>query len=98
MNRQILSGKDLREALLRGVNTLAGAVICTLGPKGRTVILERNALWPPVATKDGVTVSKEVRALADPFENAGAQLIREAASKTSDQADELSARIFEGIS
>ena len=85
-NRQILRGDELRQALLRGVNTLADTVKATLGPKGRNVILERNPLWPPAVTKDGVTVSKEVRDLADPFENAGAQLIREAASKTSDQA------------
>ena len=85
-NRQILRGDELRQALLRGVNTLADTVKATLGPKGRNVILERNPLWPPAVTKDGVTVSKEVRDLADPWENAGAQLIREAASKTSDQA------------
>jgi chaperonin GroEL len=85
-NRQILRGDELRQKLLCGVNTLADTVKATLGPRGRNVILERNALWPPAVTKDGVTVSKEVRDLADPFENAGAQLIREAASKTSDQA------------
>ena len=79
-NRQILRGDELRQALLRGVNTLADTVKATLGPKGRNVILERNPLWPPAVTKDGVTVSKEVRDLADPFENAGAQLIREAAA------------------
>ena len=86
MSRQVLSGTEIRAALLRGVNTLANTVTATLGPKGRCVILERNPMWPPVVTKDGVTVSKEVRDLADPYENAGAQLIREAASKTSDQA------------
>ena len=86
MTRQVLLGNEIRAALLRGVNTLANTVTATLGPKGRCVILERNPLWPPVITKDGVTVSKEVRDLADPYENAGAQLIREAASKTSDQA------------
>jgi chaperonin GroEL len=86
MSRQILKGDAIRQAVLRGVNTLADAVTCTLGPKGRNVILERNPLWPPAVTKDGVTVAKEVRDLADPWENAGANLIREAASKTSDQA------------
>ena len=86
MSRQILKGDEIRQAVLRGVNTLADAVVCTLGPKGRNVILERNPMWPPAVTKDGVTVAKEVRDLADPWENAGAHLIREAASKTSDQA------------
>ena len=81
-----MKGDEIRQAILRGVNTLADAVTCTLGPKGRNVILERNPMWPPVVTKDGVTVAKEVRDLADPYENAGANLIREAASKTSDQA------------
>lgn len=86
MSRQILKGDAIRHAVLRGVNTLADAVTCTLGPKGRNVILERNPMWPPAVTKDGVTVAKEVRDLANPWENAGANLIREAASKTSDQA------------
>ena len=86
MSRKIMKGDEIRQAILRGVNTLADAVTCTLGPKGRNVILERNPMWPPVVTKDGVTVAKEVRDLADPYENAGANLIREAASKTSDQA------------
>jgi chaperonin GroEL len=86
MNRQVLFGDELRQALLRGVNTLANTVKVTLGPKGRNVIFERNPLWPPHVSKDGVSTAKEVRDLADPFENAGAQLIREAASKTSDQA------------
>jgi len=86
LSRKIMKGDEIRQAILRGVNTLADAVTCTLGPKGRNVILERNPMWPPVVTKDGVTVAKEVRDLADPYENAGANLIREAASKTSDQA------------
>jgi chaperonin GroEL len=86
MNRQVLFGDELRQALLRGVNTLANTVKVTLGPKGRNVIFERNPLWPPHVSKDGVSTAKEVRDLADPWENAGAQLIREAASKTSDQA------------
>ena len=72
MSRQICNGDRIRFAVLRGVNTLADAVTCTLGPHGRNVILERNPMWPPVVTKDGVTVAKEVRDLADPWENAGA--------------------------
>jgi len=86
MSRQFLNGDELRAALLRGVNTLADAVTCTLGPHGRNVIFERNPMWPPHVSKDGVSCAKEVRDLADPWENAGAQLIREAASKTSDVA------------
>ena len=86
MSRQVKFGKELRAALLDGVNTLADSVKVTLGPAGRTVILERNPIWPPHVTSDGVSVAKEVRDLADPFENAGAHLIRQAASTTSDQA------------
>lgn len=79
MARQTLHGKELRAKLLIGVNTLADAVKATLGPKGRCVILERNPVWPPAVTLDGVTVAKEVRDLADPFENAGCHLVRQAA-------------------
>ncbi len=86
MSRQILRGRGLREALLQGVNALADTVSATLGPKGRNVLLERNAMWPPHCTKDGVSVAKEVRDLADPYENAGAHLVRAAATKTSDDA------------
>ncbi|MBM4302551.1 MAG: chaperonin GroEL [Deltaproteobacteria bacterium] len=73
-----------RESMLRGVNTLADAVKVTLGPKGRNVILEK-AFGAPAITKDGVTVAKEIE-LEDKFENMGAQMVREVASKTSDVA------------
>jgi len=73
-----------REAILRGVNTLADAVKVTLGPKGRNVILEK-AFGSPAITKDGVTVAKEIE-LEDKFENMGAQMVKEVASKTSDVA------------
>ena len=72
------------DAILRGVNTLANAVKVTLGPKGRNVILEKS-FGSPVVTKDGVTVAKEIE-LEDKFENMGAQMLREVASKTSDVA------------
>ncbi|MGH7339755.1 MAG: TCP-1/cpn60 chaperonin family protein, partial [Candidatus Rokuibacteriota bacterium] len=72
------------ESILRGVNTLANAVKVTLGPKGRNVILEKS-FGSPVVTKDGVTVAKEIE-LEDKFENMGAQMVREVASKTSDVA------------
>src|SRR5512141_710123 len=75
---------DAREAMLRGVNILADAVKVTLGPKGRNVILEK-AFGAPAITKDGVTVAKEIE-LEDKFENMGAQMVREVASKTSDVA------------
>ena len=73
-----------RERLLRGVNTLADAVEVTLGPKGRNVVLEKS-FGSPVITKDGVTVAKEIE-IADKFENMGAQMVKEVASKTSDMA------------
>uniref|UniRef100_A0A7V4LC09 Chaperonin GroEL n=1 Tax=Desulfobacca acetoxidans TaxID=60893 RepID=A0A7V4LC09_9BACT len=73
-----------REAILRGVNTLADAVKVTLGPKGRNVILEKS-FGAPAITKDGVTVAKEIE-LEDKFENMGAQMVKEVASKTSDVA------------
>jgi chaperonin GroEL len=75
---------DARDRMLRGVNILANAVKVTLGPKGRNVILEKS-FGAPRSTKDGVTVAKEIE-LADRFENLGAQLIREVASKTNDKA------------
>jgi chaperonin GroEL len=75
---------DARERLLRGVDTLANAVRVTLGPKGRNVVLDKS-FGAPRITKDGVTVAKEIE-LSDKFENMGAQLLREVASKTSDQA------------
>ncbi|MEF3168177.1 MAG: chaperonin GroEL [Deltaproteobacteria bacterium] len=73
-----------REAILKGVNTLANAVKVTLGPKGRNVIIEKS-FGSPVITKDGVTVAKEIE-LENKFENMGAQMVREVASKTSDVA------------
>ncbi len=80
MAKQILHGEDSRQAILRGVNTLADAVKATLGPKGRNVVIEKK-FGSPTITKDGVTVAKEID-LKDPLENVGAQLVREVASKT----------------
>jgi chaperonin GroEL len=84
MAKQILHGEDSRQAILRGVNTLADAVKATLGPKGRNVVIEKK-FGSPTITKDGVTVAKEIE-LKDPLENVGAQLVKEVASKTSDVA------------
>ena len=81
--RSQISG-DARERMLRGVDILANAVKVTLGPKGRNVVLDKS-FGAPRITKDGVTVAKEIE-LADKFENMGAQMVREVASKTSDQA------------
>ena len=82
--KEIQYGQDARERLLRGVDQLARAVRVTLGPRGRNVMIEKS--WgAPTITKDGVTVAKEID-LADPFENLGAQMVREVASKTSDVA------------
>ena len=77
-------GTDARKLMLNGVNKLADAVAVTLGPKGRNVMLEKN-FGAPTVTKDGVSVAKEVE-LPDPWENMGARLVREAASKTSEEA------------
>ncbi|MCX7990570.1 MAG: chaperonin GroEL [Proteobacteria bacterium] len=77
-------GYDAREAMIRGVNILAEAVKVTLGPKGRNVVIDKS-FGAPTITKDGVTVAKEIE-LPDKFENMGAQLVREVASKTSDVA------------
>jgi chaperonin GroEL len=84
MAKQILHGEDSRQAILRGVNTLADAVKVTLGPKGRNVVIEKK-FGSPTITKDGVTVAKEIE-LSNPLENMGAQMVREVASKTSDVA------------
>ncbi|MEG9431784.1 chaperonin GroEL [Terriglobus sp. ADX1] len=84
MAKVILHGEDSRQAILRGVNTLADAVKVTLGPKGRNVVIEKK-FGSPTITKDGVTVAKEIE-LKDPIENVGAQLVKEVASKTSDVA------------
>ncbi|HET6621089.1 MAG TPA: TCP-1/cpn60 chaperonin family protein, partial [Dongiaceae bacterium] len=75
---------DARDRMLRGVDILANAVKVTLGPKGRNVVLDK-AFGAPRITKDGVTVAKEVE-LSDKFENMGAQMVREVASKTNDMA------------
>jgi chaperonin GroEL len=82
--KDVLFASDARDKILRGVNILANAVKVTLGPKGRNVILEKS-FGAPRSTKDGVSVAKEIE-LADKFENLGAQLIREVASKTNDKA------------
>src|ERR1700743_1895924 len=84
MAKQILLGGNSRQAILRGVNTLANAVKATLGPKGRNVVIDKK-FGSPIITKDGVTVAKEIE-LQDPMENVGAQLVKEVASKTSDIA------------
>src|ERR671935_30735 len=84
MAKQIVHGEDSRQAILRGINTLANAVKITLGPKGRNVVLDKK-FGSPVITKDGVTVAKEIE-LKDSLENMGAQMVREVASKTSDVA------------
>src|SRR2546426_7881601 len=77
-------GTEARDKILRGVKTLADAVTVTLGPKGRNVVIEKS--WgAPTVTKDGVTVAKEIQ-LEDKFENMGAQMVKEVASKTSDVA------------
>jgi chaperonin GroEL len=84
MAKQIVTGENSRQAILRGVNILADAVKITLGPKGRNAVIEKK-FGAPIITKDGVTVAKEI-ALQDPLENMGAQMVREVASKTSDVA------------
>ena len=84
MAKQILFDTDARDKLKRGVDTLANAVKVTLGPKGRNVIIDKK-FGSPAITKDGVTVAKEIE-LADSIENMGAQLVKEVASKTADQA------------
>jgi chaperonin GroEL len=84
MAKRITYGEDARQAILKGVNKLADAVKVTLGPKGRNVIVEKK-FGSPTITKDGVTVAKEIE-LKDELENAGAQMVREVASKTSDTA------------
>ncbi|MEE8297289.1 MAG: chaperonin GroEL [Hyphomicrobium sp.] len=82
--KEVKFGQDARDKMLRGVDILATAVKVTLGPKGRNVVLERS-FGAPRVTKDGVTVAKEIE-LEDKFENMGAQMVREVASKTSDVA------------
>src|ERR687891_156570 len=82
--KEVRFSEDARSRVLHGVNLLADAVTVTLGPKGRNVCLEKS--WgAPTVTKDGVTVAKEIQ-LEDKFENMGAQMVKEVASKTSDIA------------
>src|SRR5881392_3873406 len=82
--KDVKFGGDAREKLLRGVEILNDAVRVTLGPKGRNVVIEKS-FGAPRTTKDGVTVAKEIE-LGDKFENMGAQMVREVASKTNDAA------------
>ncbi|HKR75808.1 MAG TPA: chaperonin GroEL [Rhodanobacter sp.] len=82
--KEVRFGEDARSRILKGVNTLANAVKVTLGPKGRNVVLQKS-FGAPTVTKDGVSVAKEIE-LADAYENMGAQIVKEAASKTSDNA------------
>ena len=85
--KEVRFSGDARDRLLRGVETLANAVRVTLGPKGRNVVIEKS-FGAPRITKDGVTVAKEIE-LEDKFENMGAQMVREVASKTNDEAGKL---------
>ena len=84
MAKEILYGEEARKALERGVNQLADTVKITLGPKGRNVVLDKK-FGSPLITNDGVTIAKEIE-LEDPFENMGAQLVKEVATKTNDVA------------
>ena len=82
--KQIILDRDARDCLVEGINTLADAVGVTMGPKGRVVMIDQS-FGAPRITKDGVTVAKEIE-LEDKFENMGAQMIKEVASQTSDDA------------
>ena len=82
--KDVKFGRDAREGILKGVDTLANAVKVTLGPKGRNVVIDKS-FGAPRITKDGVTVAKEIE-LKDKYENMGAQMLREVASKTNDLA------------
>jgi chaperonin GroEL len=84
MPKNLFFQTDARDKLKKGVDTLADAVKVTLGPKGRNVIIDKK-FGAPSVTKDGVTVAKEIE-LKEPIENMGAQLVKEVASKTADQA------------
>ena len=84
MPKQLKFNEDARSALLRGVNIMAQAVKVTLGPKGRNVVIDKK-YGSPTITKDGVSVAKEIE-LKDQYENMGAQMLKEVASKTSDVA------------
>src|SRR5688572_17784630 len=84
MAKQLKFGKDARQSLLSGIDQLAKAVVTTLGPKGRNIALDKK--WgAPNVVHDGVSIAKEIE-LPDPFENMGAQLVKEASSKTNDSA------------
>src|SRR6202158_3196639 len=82
--KMVRFSQEAREKILRGINVLADAVTVTLGPKGRNVVLEKS-YGAPTVTKDGVTVAKEIE-LEDRFENMGAQMLKEVATKTADVA------------
>ena len=84
MSKQLLYNEEARRALLAGVTKLSNAVKTTLGPKGRNVLLDKK-FGAPTVTKDGVSVAKEIE-LEDPYENMGAQLLKEVATKTNDVA------------
>ena len=84
MAKQIIFNQEARHALERGVNALAEAVRVTLGPKGRNVVLDKK-FGSPLITNDGVTIARDIE-LEDPFENMGAQLVKEVATKTNDVA------------
>lgn len=84
MAKEIKFNEDARRSLERGVNALADAVKVTLGPKGRNVVLEKK-FGAPTITNDGVTIARDIE-LEDPFENMGAQLVKEVATKTNDVA------------
>lgn len=84
MAKQLIYGEDARRALERGVNALADTVKITMGPKGRNVVLDKK-FGSPQIVNDGVTIAKEIE-LEDPYENMGAQLVKEVATKTNDVA------------
>ena len=84
MAKQIIYGEQARKALQSGIDQLADTVKITLGPKGRNVVLDKK-FGAPLITNDGVTIAKEIE-LDDPFENMGAQLVKEVATKTNDAA------------
>src|SRR5438045_8036657 len=84
MPKQLKFDEEARSSLLKGINLMAAAVKATLGPKGRNVVIDKR-FGSPTITKDGVTVAKEIE-LKDPYENMGAQMLKEGASKTSDVA------------
>ena len=84
MAKEIKYGEEARKALLNGINKLADTVKVTIGPKGRNVVLDKN-FGAPLITNDGVTIAKEIE-LEDPYENMGARLVKEVATKTNDVA------------